>query len=178
MKLARPLIYLVAAVILIPIYVGAAGMITARALGLRTVTVNSSSMSPAISKGDALIIQSVNNPKIVVGDLVTFKLEDKSGTIVTHRLTRVSSRFLLTKGDANKLPDKPIQRTQIVGLPILLLPGFGTILETLKKPLTIFLLIYLPSLFLILLEIYGLIDQAGHKNYLIDYSYAKKRQKA
>lgn len=177
MKKSSNYIYLVVMVILIPIYAGAVGMIIARSLGFKLVGVASSSMEPGISKDDALIVRQEYG-RYLPGQIITFKTKNSPGDLVTHRVVRVDKNYLVTKGDANSIADRPISRDQIVGAPIARLKQFGLVLNIFRRPIGLFLLVYLPSLIVILLEVHRLVENASNKRYLIDYSYAKKRQKA
>ncbi len=44
--------------------------------------------------------------------------------LVTHRIVEVNGNQIVTKGDANNTNDTPIQRNQIVGKVIKVIPNF------------------------------------------------------
>lgn len=74
------------------------------------VVVLSGSMEPGFYRGDILLL---NNPQqLYVGDVVVFKLEDRTIPIV-HRaidlhITKEEEIFLLTKGDNNRVDDRSL----------------------------------------------------------------------
>ena len=96
---------------------------------LYMIGIGSSSMSPTINKGDAVILQKVNAKKDVKkGDIVAYVKQgnNKKGVTVVHRVEEVTTshgkRVYVTKGDANKSEDvnfvKPNQIKGVVKLRI------------------------------------------------------------
>jgi len=75
------------------------------ALGLRSYTVRSGSMTPAIRAGDIVIEQPISPSEAQVGDIVTFKDPGGSGRLITHRARAISHARdrldFVTRGDAN-----------------------------------------------------------------------------
>ena len=75
------------------------------ALGLRSYTVRSGSMTPAIRAGDIVIDQPISPSEAQVGDIVTFKDPGGSGRLITHRARAISHTRdrldFVTRGDAN-----------------------------------------------------------------------------
>jgi signal peptidase len=75
------------------------------ALGLRSYTVRSGSMTPAIRTGDIVIDQPISPSEAQVGDIITFKDPGGSGRLITHRaraISRARDRLdFVTRGDAN-----------------------------------------------------------------------------
>ena len=74
------------------------------------IGIGSSSMSPSINRGDAVIIKKINkNTKLKVGDIIAYK-EDK--ITIVHRIhelqTYKNKEAYLTKGDANNGADNYI----------------------------------------------------------------------
>lgn len=68
------------------------------------------SMYPKIEDGDILIVK--HNDNYVNGNVICFKDENK---IIVHRIININDDKILTKGDYNKIPDKPITKNQIIG---------------------------------------------------------------
>ncbi|KAJ3019136.1 UNVERIFIED_CONTAM: Signal peptidase complex catalytic subunit S11C [Siphonaria sp. JEL0065] len=74
------------------------------------VVVLSESMEPAFQRGDLLLLSMFNTP-IRVGDITVFKIEGKDIPIV-HRVLEVhddavkGKQYLLTKGDNNPVDDR------------------------------------------------------------------------
>jgi signal peptidase I len=76
-------------------------------------TVSSSSMWPALKKGDVILLRGVNHiDQVTPGDVVAF---EHQGGITVHRVIEVTGDSLATQGDANPLEDKPVQFSQVVG---------------------------------------------------------------
>ncbi len=76
-------------------------------------SITSSSMWPALKKGDIVFIKGVFSAEDVVeGDIVVFENE-KGFTI--HRVVKIGDGELTTKGDANNVADKPVTYDKIVG---------------------------------------------------------------
>jgi signal peptidase len=75
------------------------------ALGARTYTVQSGSMSPAIRTGDVIVSERIPPAEAEVGDIVTFRDPAGGGDLITHRarvVERQGSRVsFVTRGDAN-----------------------------------------------------------------------------
>lgn len=74
------------------------------------IGIGSSSMSPSINRGDAVVIKKINkNTKLKVGDIIAYK-EDK--ITIVHRIhelqTYKNKEAYLTKGDANNGADNYI----------------------------------------------------------------------
>lgn len=87
-------------ILLIFIYL-VSGIFTYTILG-----VGSNSMSPEISKGDAVIIKKIDSYKeLKVGDIIAYN-NSTSGKIIIHRLVEIKTddngeKIYVTKGDAN-----------------------------------------------------------------------------
>lgn len=92
---------------------------------LYMIGVGSSSMSPSIKKGDAVIIKKINkSTDIKKGDIIVFRYEKKT---VIHRVDSISSAssqtVYITKGDANNSIDSSVvKRKQIKGIVKLKVP--------------------------------------------------------
>ena len=72
--------------------------------------IASGSMRDTLQVNDYIIVRKSNNYK--VGDIVTYKLDDKT---ITHRIIEINGAEITTKGDANFKGDKSISKKQIVG---------------------------------------------------------------
>ena len=75
-------------------------------------SITSSSMWPALKKGDIVFIKNVDKSELKVGDVVVYKNE-RGFTI--HRVTELNEKTLKTKGDANNVSDKPVKYEEVVG---------------------------------------------------------------
>jgi len=95
-----------------------------------SLTIGSSSMSPKIKVGDAVIIEKLNEDKkeeIKVGEVIVF---NSKGKIVVHRVETVlpyeNTVVFITKGDANEFPDTHyVKKADIMGKVKMKIPYIG-----------------------------------------------------
>jgi signal peptidase len=75
------------------------------AIGDRSFTVLSGSMSPAVETGDVVVTESLSPLSARVGDIVTFQDPEGGGKLLSHRVQSVvaagDSVAFVTRGDAN-----------------------------------------------------------------------------
>ena len=74
------------------------------------MVVGSGSMSPTLEPGDLVIIWG---KKFGVGDVIVW-CHDPLYCVV-HRVIKVSKNYVITKGDANPIPDKPVPLSKVKG---------------------------------------------------------------
>lgn len=93
------------------------------------VAIMSNSMLPEISRGDAVIVEKIDDVlSIKKGDVIEYELE---GTVVVHRVVEILEQkrghyTFLTKGDNNNLIDaKPVSEEQIKGIVKAKIPYLG-----------------------------------------------------
>lgn len=133
-------------------------LVVAPLLGVRVLSVQSGSMHPAIEKGHAVIVNSVPNESLKVGDVITFRATNQDNAVtVTHRVLELpseatSGRFI-TKGDANSSADEPIAPEQITGRVDTQVPLLGSALDFVTTPAGLVLLIYIPALYVVIDEL-------------------------
>jgi signal peptidase len=118
--------------------------------------VLSGSMEPTIHTGSVVIIKPSSQYKI--NDVVIFGKDTKTEIPTTHRI--ISSRavegvmLFITKGDANEDPDsKEIRQSDIHGKILFSVPFMGYVIDFVRKPMGIVLVIVIPALFIIFDEI-------------------------
>ena len=68
------------------------------------------SMQPAIVPGQMVVVECGIEP--AVGDVAAFRINER---IVVHRVVARSATWLLTWGDANSLPDEPVDPQRVIG---------------------------------------------------------------
>lgn len=78
--------------------------------GFRIYRVISGSMQPALQIGDVIIIKKANY--YAEKDIITY---DNGLTTITHRIKSINGDEIITEGDANDAPDKPITKDRILG---------------------------------------------------------------
>ena len=110
--------------------------------GYSTFEVKTGSMGDAIHIGDWIIVKKT--PTIKLNDIVTY---EKNGEFITHRVIEVYKNSYVTKGDANTGKDDTINKDQIVGVVVKVLPGFGIIRKTLFNPVVLIALIITLGMF-------------------------------
>ncbi|MDO4996552.1 MAG: S26 family signal peptidase [Bacilli bacterium] len=110
--------------------------------GYSTFEVKTGSMGDAIHIGDWIIVKKT--PTIKLNDIVTY---EKNGEFITHRVIEVYKNSYVTKGDANTGKDDTINKDQIVGVVVKILPGFGIIRKTLFNPVVLIALIITLGMF-------------------------------
>ncbi|MBO3665105.1 signal peptidase I [Microbacterium stercoris] len=93
-----------------------------RVSGAVAYTVLSGSMRPGMPEGSLVVVRPTDPDRIAIGDVLTYQLESGRPTVVTHRVTAVSSaldgdRFFTTQGDANSTPDAAVVLPeQVIGV--------------------------------------------------------------
>lgn len=140
--------------------VGCAATITLRAKGYRLLSVQTSSMAPVFSPGDAIMVKPVLPLKLVAGQVVSYRSPQSPGVIVSHRLIKVDAlkSQLTTAGDVTHSPDPAFDYGALVGQVVAVLPGFGRVLDALKSRSGVIMAVILPALILMVYEILVLID--------------------
>ena len=90
--------------------------------GYSLFSVATGSMEPTIKQNDIIVVHKQNNYK--VDDIVTFKSER---AYVTHRIVTKRGNTIVTKGDANNTKDVAIEKKDIIGKVVKILPNFNVI---------------------------------------------------
>lgn len=90
--------------------------------GQLLVEVDGGSMSPALGRGDLILVDTAVSAPLERGDVVTARGAD--GRLVTHRIVEVRpDGSLTTRGDANPVPDAdPVSARDVVGVVVLGIP--------------------------------------------------------
>lgn len=91
--------------------------------------VISGSMSPAIEKGDLILVDLDTDYE--VGDIISFK---SGNALVTHRIVEINGDTFVTKGDANNTVDAAINKDKIAGKVVKIFNGFGTWIKVVTTP--------------------------------------------
>jgi signal peptidase len=104
-------------------------------LGFQPTIIASGSMQPALNVGDIAITVPTPPEKIRIGDIIQYwRTGDQAPTI--HRVIEINrigkTIYIITKGDANKAPDEPIQATASLGKVVFTIPKLGWVSIHLK----------------------------------------------
>jgi len=112
-------------------------------------TVVTDSMAPALRAGDLVLLQPIKDI-ITPGMVVAYDLQDK---LIAHRVVEVMGDMLVTKGDNNQEVDPwRMPFSSVVGVPDVRIPYAGYLLEFVKSPAGLLLLIILPICLIIVIE--------------------------
>lgn len=109
-------------------------------LGYTFLEVVTGSMSGTIEIGDGIIVKLTS--EIKENDIIVYK---KADNLITHRLIKIEEDRLITKGDANNIPDEPITKDMIIGKVIFIIPQ----IHFWKKVIMIFSIILICMLVII-----------------------------
>lgn len=171
----RPANLILNSVVLMLLAMGGA-LVVLRVAGYQLLSVQSSSMAPALHKGDLVVVKSA--PHYQVGDVITFTNSQNNKTIITHRITEISrqGRTLQTKGDANSTSDKPISTRSVIGAVNYSIPGVGYAIDALRSPAGLLAIIYTPALWIVIGEVRRLAAYYESQT-IYRLSIWKKRQK-
>lgn len=104
--------------------------------GIGLAVVQSGSMEPACHKGDILFVKAQSD--YAVGDIVVYQ---SRGILVVHRIIAADGETVITRGDANNVPDEPFGVTNIKGVVTGSIPGAGYAIDFMKTLPGILLLI-------------------------------------
>ena len=138
-------------------------------VGYRVLVVQSGSMEPAIPVGSVVLTKPtadfaapMPNARFLKGDVITYAIGRNN--FVSHRVVDIQEKdgtfFYQTKGDANKAADqKLIPESEVVGRAMLTVPYLGRFVNFAKTPLGYFLMIVIPSLYVILSETWAIISE-------------------
>jgi signal peptidase len=103
------------------------------AVGDRSFTVRSGSMTPTIETGDVLVTEPISPLSARVGDIVTFRDPEGSGRLFSHRVQAVRPRgetvAFVTRGDANTSTERwNVPADGSVGRAVYRIPKVGYVL--------------------------------------------------
>lgn len=97
--------------------------------GYGAAVVLSGSMEPEFSAGDLIIVKEDDNYD--VKDIVVYQ---DGNHLVVHRIIAKSGQEIITKGDANNVPDHPIQMNAVKGKVLFEIPCAGILIQLLQTP--------------------------------------------
>ena len=152
----------------------AAGLAYARISGHAIYSVQSGSMSPAIERGDAVIVGK-SSADLGVGDIVSFTTPEYPGVIVTHRIMQIDKAAgrLITKGDVAGRADKPVPTGQVIGTTDRIVPYLGYGLDFLRRPAGLVVVLYLPAFVLASGELKRLARQYERRYYRLHTYFSR-----
>lgn len=129
---------------------------------IKTMEVLSGSMEPAIGTGSVIVVKPVSTYKI--GDVISFGQNTKTQIPTTHRIVEMKvvsgEAVYKTKGDANNAEDtKEVLAKDVIGKVYLSIPYLGYIIDFVKKPVGLMLVIVIPAVVIVYDEIQKIIRE-------------------
>lgn len=114
--------------------------------GYKPFIVLSGSMESDIHKGDLIIAKEYDPTKLKVKDIIAFR--DAENTVTTHRIIDIvendGEKYFITKGDNNDTQDlNLVALSDVEGIYVFRIPGIGSMMESLSKPTTIMVLVFM-----------------------------------
>ena len=103
--------------------------------GFMPVVMTTDSMAPGIRMGDLMLIEKCGSQEIGTGDVILYRdpREEDKGSLVTHRVTKVSEGYFLTASDADGEEDPlPVPAENVLGKFRRTLPLLGGLVRFLK----------------------------------------------
>lgn len=101
----------------------------ANIFGYTGFEVITGSMSGTIEVGDVVIVKIENS--IQENDIIVYRQED---SFITHRVIKINEDTVITKGDANNSEDRQINKNQILGKVIYIIPKVSIWKKVLSTP--------------------------------------------
>lgn len=102
-------------------------------LGFTPTIIASGSMQPTLNPGDMTIIISTPPNTIKIDDVIQYRTADVP---IIHRVIDKyetgGSLWFITKGDANAMPDDPVNERQVIGKAVFTIPQLGWVSIALK----------------------------------------------
>ena len=102
--------------------------------GYTLFEVASGSMEPTLYIDDVILVK-ITQDNLKKGDIIAFQGDD---VVITHRIILINDDTITVKGDSNNTIDKPIDRSQVIGKVVKILPKFGVWKKILTEPKILF----------------------------------------
>jgi len=102
--------------------------------GYTMFEVASGSMEPTLYIDDVILVKILKDD-LKKGDIIAFVNEN---VVITHRILLVDNDTITVKGDKNNTIDKPINRSQVIGKVVKVLPKFGVWKKIITEPKILF----------------------------------------
>lgn len=132
--------------------------------GYQLYIVLGGSMSPAFEAGSIVFVHPVDASALRPGDIITYRDQEDSDTIVTHRVVAVYSEDPLsftTRGDANDANDpQPVSAGNLIGRVSYSVPYLGYLFNFIKTKTGLLLLVIVPGILIIVSELRKLFSYA------------------
>lgn len=126
----------VATVLLLAVMAVALPFSVPKLFGYQIYNVLTQSMEPAMPVGSVIYVKRCDPQALRQGEIITYRLSEATGLVETHRVVEndTQAKQLITKGDANALPDvDPVSYERVVGKVVVCIPVLGTVSEMLHS---------------------------------------------
>ena len=126
----------VATVLLLAVMAVALPFSVPKLFGYQIYNVLTQSMEPAMPVGSAIYVKRCDPQALRQGEIITYRLSEATGLVEMHRVVEndTQAKQLITKGDANALPDvDPVSYERVVGKVVVCIPVLGTVSEMLHS---------------------------------------------
>ncbi len=104
--------------------------------GVGMAVVLSGSMEPTLSVNDVIIVRE--SASYNIDDIVVY---DSGRELIVHKIVQKNGDTLITKGDANNIPDEPIRAEAVKGKVVFSIPYAGTAVKALRSPVGMIVII-------------------------------------
>lgn len=126
-------------------------------IGYKPLIVLSGSMEPTILTGDLILVKEADAEDIAQNDIIAFRNDANTETVVTHRVTEVltenSEVSFLTKGDANTGDDaSQVKAEELEGKYLGRVGGLGRFAIFLQTPIGMLIFVVTPLCLFILYD--------------------------
>lgn len=149
---ARQRLSIAAAVLLV--LASVAGLLLWRGKQVQLLSVQTGSMAPAIMTGDAVMVRPVTEDELRTGDVVSFYSPTEPGLVVTHRVVSIDDQGqVTTRGDSNTDEDPVMDPALLIGRVEKQITNAGYVINFMRSPIGLALLVYTPALFVITAEV-------------------------
>ena len=121
----------------------------------RLLTVTGTSMEPAITQNDIVVMLPANSEEIKAGEVIVYKHEvDGKPYQFVHRVVEVNGKSLLTKGDSLSTVDKYVVKSDdVIGKVLFKIPYAGWFVRFMNTFWGYVLFILMPGTALVIFEI-------------------------
>lgn len=133
--------------------------------GYQMYIVLSGSMGPTFEAGSVVFVKPTEPTQLQAGDIITYKGNEESETLTTHRIMEVindGTLSFVTKGDANDVLDgSAVPAANVVGKVHHFVPYLGNIMAFTQTKKGLVLFVVAPGLLIILFELRNLFQLAN-----------------
>lgn len=114
--------------------------------GIKLFIVETDSMKPTILGGDLVVTKSVDPAKLVVGDIISFKVDS---AVVTHRIEEIvddgNNLSFVTKGDASNANDgDPFDADMVESIYLFRIGKVGNLAMFIRTPVGMLIFVGIP----------------------------------